>query len=103
MGNNEAKFQKVFEQIDTSGDKQISGEELFKYMFSNKKVQDVMSKQMTKKEQEDLKTELMNVGKNDKNNDGKLSLEEFNGAIKANANIQKFVDKMGDEIFKNLL
>ena len=95
MGNKEAKIKKVFEEIDTSGDEKISVTELVNYLEpkKNEKVGEVISK-LTKEERGELSSELMTLGKCDKNNDGKLSFEEFMAAIKEKETMKKFILKM---------
>jgi len=96
MGNKEAKFKKAFEDIDTSGDKKISIKELADYidMSKNEKVGEVLFKHFSREERNEFKRELMTIGVNDKNNDGKLTFEEFKEVIKDNDKIRKFVLKM---------
>ena len=96
MGSKESKLKKAFEEIDTSGDKKVSVQELADFIDTNKneKAGEILFKDFSKKEREEFKRELMSLGLNDKNNDGKLSFEEFKEAIKDNDKFEEFVLKI---------
>ena len=99
MGSKESKLKKAFEEIDTSGDKKVSVQELADFIDTNKneKAGEILFKDFSKKEREEFKRELMSLGLNDKNNDGKLSFEEFKEAIKDNDKFKEFVLKMSKD------
>merc|ERR1712038_2139639 len=84
---------------DTSGDKKVSVQELADFIDTNKneKAGEILFKDFSKKEREEFKRELMSLGLNDKNNDGKLSFEEFKEAIKDNDKFKEFVLKMSKD------
>ena len=96
MGSKESKLKKAFEEIDTSGDKKVSVQELADYIDpnENEKVGEVLFKEFSREERKEFKRELMTLGINDKNSDGKLSFEEFKEAIKDNETMKKFILKM---------
>merc|ERR1711974_467075 len=100
MGNNEAKFEKVFEEIDTSGDG-ISPEELADYIdpIKNDKAKEVLDREFPiLGDQIELNMVIRDsIGKNDQNRDGKLSFEEFKEALKDNENMKKFILKMAKD------
>merc|ERR1712179_527457 len=84
MGNKEGKFKKAFEEIDTSGDKKVSIQELVNYFDPNKSNIKELFEESTEEELAQFSQELMKIGGNDVNNDGKLSFEEFMEALKEN-------------------
>ena len=97
MGSKESKLKKAFEEIDTSGNGDgVSPQELADYIDPNKndKVGEVLFKEFSREERKEFKRELMTLGINDKNKDGKLSFEEFKEAIKDNEKMKKFILKM---------
>ena len=94
MGNKEGKFKKAFEEIDTSGDKTVSIQELAKYFDPSKDNTKALFEESNEDELAQLSQELMKIGDCDKNNDGKLTFEEFMEAIKENDTMKKFIVKM---------
>ena len=93
MGHKNCKFKKAFEEIDTSGDGKVSLQELVNYFDPNREEMKVLFEESTVDELAEFSQELMKIGKNDSNNDGKLSFKEFMEAIKENEIMRKFILK----------
>ena len=97
MGSKESKLKEAFEEIDTSGDKKVSVQELMDFIKRNDEKAIEIFKDFSKKEQDEFIQELKSLGLNDKNMDGKLSFEEFKEAIKDNDKFKEFVLKMSKD------
>ena len=72
MGSKESKLKEAFEEIDTSGDKKVSVQELMDFIKRNDEKAIEIFKDFSKKEQDEFIKELESLGLNDKNLDGKL-------------------------------
>ena len=96
MGSKESKLKEAFEEIDTSGDKKVSVQELMDFIKRNDEKAIEIFKDFSKKEQDEFIQELQSIGLNDKNLDGKLSFEEFKEAIKNNDKFEVFILKIMD-------
>ena len=94
MGHKESKFKKVFEDIDTSGDKKVSLQELVNYFDPNRNEIKGLFEGSTVEELAEFSQELMKISENDKNKDGKLSFKEFMEAMKNNEIMGKFILKI---------
>ena len=94
MGSKESKLKEAFEEIDTSGDKKVSVQELMDFIKRNDEKAIEIFKDFSKKEQDEFIKELESLGLNDKNLDGKLSFEEFKEAIKNNDKFEVFILKI---------
>ena len=73
MGNKEAKFKEMFEEIDTSGDGKVSFNELAVFIVSPKAANQL--KMLTWEEIAKVENEFNIMDENDQ--DGKLTFEEF--------------------------
>ena len=96
MGNKEGKFKKTFEEIDTSGDKKVTIQELVNYYNPSKDNIKALFEGSTTEELSEFSQELMKIGNCDKNDDGKLSYKEFMEAIKENETMRKFIEKISE-------
>ena len=97
MGSTESKLKKVFEDIDKSGDKKVSTQELSDFLNS-KKATEILFNNFSCDELEELAQEVETLDANDKNEDGYYSFEEFKDAINAKENdkFKNFILKMSD-------
>ena len=94
MGSKESKLKEAFEEIDTSGDKKVSVQELMDFIKRNDEKAIEIFKDFSKKEQDEFIKELESLGLSDKNLDGKLSFEEFKEAIKNSDKFEVFILKI---------
>ena len=90
MGNKEAKFKEIFEEIDTSGDGKVSFDELAVYIISPKAVNQL--KMFTSEEMEELENEFSSMDEND--SDGKMTFDEFLHNMKENKTMKKLILKI---------
>merc|ERR1712008_113442 len=92
------KFKKVFEDIDKSGDKKVSPQELGDFL-NTEKANEILHKKMSNEELQELAQEVGTLDANDKNEDGKLSFEEFKETINAKENdkFRNFILKMSED------
>jgi len=90
MGNKEAKFKEMFEEIDTSGDGKVSFNELAVFIVSPKAVNQL--KMLTWEEIAEVENEFNIMDENDL--DGKLTFEEFLQGMKENKTMKKLILKI---------
>ena len=93
MGNNKAKFKKLCEEIDTSGDKKVSGQELLNFFDSdhNNKAGEVFE-EFSKDELMLVLEELTTLVEDDI--DVKLRYEQFMDGIKDKEILKNFILKL---------
>jgi len=90
MGNKETKFKEMFEEIDTSGDGQVSFNELATFIVSPKAVNQL--KMLTFEEIAAVEHEFNVMDEND--DDGKMTFEEFLQNMKENKTMKKLILKI---------
>ena len=95
MGNTDAKLRKIFEEIDTSGDKKLSASELAIF-FSKPEVTETFVN-LSPIEVKQLLSQIENLSSGDKDNDDKLSFDELMEALKSNPEVKNFIMKIGKE------
>ena len=96
LGNKAGKLKTIFEEIDTSGDNNVSMQELADFVEpnTNDKAGEILFREFSYEERQEFKKELMTIGNNDKNQDGKFSFKEFKEVVKDNEIIEKFILKI---------
>ena len=87
MGNKEAKFKKMYEEIDISGNGEVGFNELAAFIISDKVVEEL--KEFSDEDFLAIEKELNEI-------DGKLTFEEFMEAMKKNETISKLILKIAD-------
>ena len=89
MGLRNAKYKKMFEEIDTSGDGQVSFNELSEFMATPKAVSELQD--LTDEELENVES-FINDGDDDPN--AKMSFEEFLQVMRDNQTMSRLVLKI---------
>jgi Ca2+-binding EF-hand superfamily protein len=92
MGNKEAKFKKMYEEIDISGNREVGFNELAAFIISDKVVE--VLKEFSDIDISAIEKEFNEMDEADA--DGKLTFEEFMEAMKKNKTISKLILKMAD-------
>merc|ERR1711934_43779 len=92
MGNKEAKFKKMYEEIDISGNGEVSFNELAAFIISDKVVEEL--KEFSAEDISAIEKEFNEMDEADV--DGKLTFEEFMEAMKKNKTISKLILKIAD-------
>ena len=87
MGNKEAKFKKMYKEIDISGNGEVDFKELAAFIISDKAVEEL--KEFSNEDFSAIEKEFNEI-------DGKLTFEEFMEAMKKNKTISKLILKMAD-------
>ena len=87
MGNKEAKFKKMYEEIDISGNGEVDFKELAAFIISDKVVEEL--KEFSNEDFSAIEKEFNEI-------DGKLTFEEFMEAMKKNKTISKLILKIAD-------
>ena len=90
MGLKNAKFKKMFEEIDTSGDGQVSFNELSEFMATPKAVSELQD--LTDEELQNVES-FINDGNGDDPN-AKMSFEDFLQLMRDNETMSKLVLKI---------
>ena len=89
MGLRNAKYKKMFEEIDTSGDGQVSFNELSEFMATPRAVSELQD--LTDEELENVES-FINDGDDDPN--AKMSFEEFLQVMRDNQTMSRLVLKI---------
>ena len=89
MGLRNAKYKKMFEEIDTSGDGQVSFNELSDFMATPRAVSELQD--LTDEELENVES-FINDGDEDPN--AKMSFEEFLQVMRDNQTMSRLVLKI---------
>ena len=89
MGLRNAKYKKMFEEIDTSGDGQVSFNELSEFMATPKAVSELQD--LNDEELENVES-FINDGDDDPN--AKMSFEEFLQVMRDNQTMSRLVLKI---------
>ena len=92
MGNKEAKFKKMYEEIDISGNGEVGFNELAAFIISDKVVEEL--KEFSDEDVSAIEKEFNEMDEAD--DDGKLTFEEFMEAMKKNKTISKLILKIAD-------
>ena len=92
MGNKEAKFKKMYEEIDISGNGEVDFKELAAFIISDKVVEEL--KEFSDEDISAIEKEFNEMEEADV--DGKLTFEEFMEAMKKNKTISKLILKIAD-------
>lgn len=92
MGNKEAKFKEMFEEIDKSGDGRVSFNELAEFIVSPKAVNQLIM--LTEEEIAEVENEFNIMDNND--SDGKMTYDEFLQNMKENKTMQKLILKIAE-------
>ena len=92
MGNKEAKFKKMYEEIDISGNGEVGFNELAAFIISDKVVEEL--KEFSDEDISAIEKEFNEMDEAD--DDGKLTFEEFMEAMKKNKTISKLILKIAD-------
>ena len=87
MRNKEAKFKKMYKEIDISGNGEVDFKELAAFIISDKVVEEL--KEFSNEDFSAIEKELNEI-------DGKLTFEEFMEAMKKNETISKLILKIAD-------
>ena len=90
MGLKNAKYKKMFEEIDTSGDGQVSFNELSEFMATPKAVSELQD--LTDEELQNVES-FVNDGNRDDPN-AKMSFEDFLQLMRDNETMSKLVLKI---------
>ena len=91
MGLRNAKYKKMFEEIDTSGDGQVSFNELSDFMATPRAVSELQD--LTDEELENVES-FINDGDDDPN--AKMSFEEFLQVMRDNQTMSRLVLKIAN-------
>ena len=87
MGNKEAKFKKMYKEIDIFGNGEVDFKELAAFIISDKVVEEL--KEFSDEDFSAMEKEFNEI-------EGKLTFEEFMEAMKKNKTISKLILKMAD-------
>ena len=90
MGLNNAKFKRIFEEIDTSCDGQVSFNELSEFMATPKAVSELQD--LTDEELQNVESFINDGNRDDPN--AKMSFEDFLQLMRDNETMSKLVLKI---------